>query len=662
MLTGKVNRRLRRALPLVLLSLFVYALTVLYTPRRSLIYMQQKGMSLRKPHPVFSGDNFFDTSSIRYIPEETIMQTYKSMIVEKPDEINWDRFAYVFYATGPTKLFPLLVNVRQLRKMKIKAKIHVICSFNVDQELEDKNENLQLVKQVKLLREKYAVQLEEFNVIKSKFSSDSTYWADSFTKFHAFSLTQYDRVIYMDSDSIIRKRMDQLFFLPPALLAAPLDYSTHPPHQRPKVIESLSKLKNLDDLPPTLLEYTIAVKDTYNTLIGLEQTFGPEFFWSLYATLPSMESALDLFPKMRLASYVMVIMPDKSAYDWICKVVDGKGTEEYDMEVINHVWKMKDLVDRNQYTRTIGDNSTVVDEQPVGVEGEQEEGKSKREEQGEEEEEKEEEESKVQNQWLKSTTIPSLLLIPHAPYTLLSGEFRQKLTDHSAYLAAAPDYGYLTEPEPMLSIQRALKNGVSYRDIGDVVESYPEVPYWDWAWRFDFEGNAEPVKELQLDIDIDKLIETKEGSNTGELLKRDENDVDLDNEEITTGMGVDKFGWDGKKIAENAVYIHWSDWPLPKPWEFESDDPEEMADANEVGGTNWIFSKLAEEALLKCTQEAEDIFSSIDSKQYSKVSQLLEKERKFAVRVCEESVEAWKGIYREYRGLMKQTREEINSA
>ncbi|GAV26931.1 hypothetical protein PMKS-000392 [Pichia membranifaciens] len=565
------------------------------------------------------------------------MQTYKSMIIEKPDNIDWNRLAYVFYATGPAKLFPLLVNVRQLRKINTKAKIHVICSFDVDQEIEDKEENLKLVKIVKLLRHTYSAELEKFEVIKSKFDSDSTYWSDCFTKLHSFSLTQYDRIIYLDSDSIIRKRMDQLFFLPPALLAAPLNYVEHPEWQPPVVMASATDM-NKDDLPPVPLEYTIPIKDTYTTLIGIEANFGPDFFWSLYSTLPSIESALDLFPALNLGSYVMVIMPDKTAYEWIYKKVEEKKMEEYDMEIINSVWKMSDLVDHNQYTRTLDPSRTAT-----GIGGEEEEG-----------------EVPVQNEWLRVSSVPSLLLIPHAPYALLSGEFRKPLSEHNAYLITPPDFGYLTGSVPMLSIQRALKNGISYKNIDDVVDLYPEVPYWDWAWRFDFEGNALPVKELMSDIDIDMLMQANKNTETEELAKRDFDDIDYD-DVMTTGMGVDKFGWDGKKIAENAMYIHWSDWPLGKPWEFEGESYEQIVNSKDQQGPNSLFTKMADEAVFKCTEEASTLFSSINTEEYSKASQLLQKERKFAARVCEESVEAWKDIYREYWSIVKDVIEDIHS-
>ncbi|CAG9467106.1 unnamed protein product [Pedinophyceae sp. YPF-701] len=47
------------------------------------------------------------------------------------------------------------------------------------------------------------------------------YYADAFTKLRVFQLKQYDRVIFLDADSIPMNNPDNLFFLPPAMLAIP---------------------------------------------------------------------------------------------------------------------------------------------------------------------------------------------------------------------------------------------------------------------------------------------------------------------------------------------------------------------------------------------------------------------------------------------------------
>lgn len=57
----------------------------------------------------------------------------------------------------------------------------------------------------------------------------ATWEADSWYRFvnnklYTFNLTEYDRIIHLDSDAIIYKNLDDLFHLPPAPLALPRAY------------------------------------------------------------------------------------------------------------------------------------------------------------------------------------------------------------------------------------------------------------------------------------------------------------------------------------------------------------------------------------------------------------------------------------------------------
>ena len=74
---------------------------------------------------------------------------------------------------------------------------------------------------------------EKFNKIGAKIIEvdplqqayhSSGYYTDVMTKFRVFDLIEYDRFIYMDSDSIYLKNMDNLFLIPPTPLAVPKAY------------------------------------------------------------------------------------------------------------------------------------------------------------------------------------------------------------------------------------------------------------------------------------------------------------------------------------------------------------------------------------------------------------------------------------------------------
>lgn len=621
-----MNRKIKKIIPIFGILIFIYVLTLRARPKKSLVHMPNYEDSIDKSN-INNGNKLslfgdegskvaeFDTKTIKYVPQESILQIYKSIIIENPNIINWNRLAYVFYATSPDNLYPVLVNIRQLVNFDSKAKFHLIYSFDLNENLNNQSENIKFHKIIKLLKNKYNVEMVKYNKIQSKFDKDSTNWSDSFTKLWAFSLTQYDRVIYLDADSIINNKMDQLFFLPPSLLSVPINYINHPKFKKPSIIKSNKKLNGIE-LPPTPLEYSVTIKDLFKNFIENEMNFDDKFYNKFYNSLPSMENTIALFPKLELCSYVMVIMPDEKVFNWILKIIDEKKPEEYDMEIINNIWKISDINNNNYIKRSIKNENLANHKNP----------------------------------WLKSILVPSLTILPHEPYALLSGEFKSSLFEHAAYLTNPNDFGYLTKSQPLLSIQRSIKNGNNYKNIEEAVESYPEIPYWDWAWRFDYEGNVIKIKELESDIEIDKVYNEEKQINK----RNDYNNInDEDEEEVDFGMGIAKFGWDSKKIVEDSVYIHWSDWPLGKPWEFEQNNE------NNNDDSLWLFEKIADENLTKCKSEINDFISTLKFAKDSKEGQLLEKERKFAIRTCDESIESWKKIYRDYWNNMLEVMEEI---
>lgn len=57
-------------------------------------------------------------------------------------------------------------------------------------------------------------------------------WDTSMTKLHAFELTEYDRVLSLDSDITLFQHMDELFLLPKAAVAMPRAYWSDAPPER----------------------------------------------------------------------------------------------------------------------------------------------------------------------------------------------------------------------------------------------------------------------------------------------------------------------------------------------------------------------------------------------------------------------------------------------
>lgn len=116
------------------------------------------------------------------------------------------------------------------------------------------------------------------------------------------------------------------------------------------------------------------------------------------------------------------------------------------------------------------------------------------------------------------------------------------------------------------------KLNLEYSDEDDAQILYPEIPYWSWEWSFEYAH----------------------------------------------------YGWNPKHIKDSAYLIHWSDYPIPKPWNI---------DENELEG--WL-DRFGTQALVKCYENLGD-----DKSQGKKQ--------------CDESINIWKDSYKEYQKLVKGT-------
>ncbi|GKT60957.1 glucose N-acetyltransferase [Colletotrichum tofieldiae] len=124
------------------------------------------------------------------------------------------------------------------------------------------------------------IQEELPNLVMRPFGLLSTHqgdatWANSLTKFHAFDLTEYTRVLAFDSDSQVLNSMDHYFLAPMAALAVPR-------------------------------AYWLTEKDTPVT-------------------------------KQVLSSHVMLLEPNRSRYEKVVREALRSG--DFDMEVVNHMFK-----------------------------------------------------------------------------------------------------------------------------------------------------------------------------------------------------------------------------------------------------------------------------------------------------------------------------------
>jgi alpha-N-acetylglucosamine transferase len=146
------------------------------------------------------------------------------------ESIDWSRYAYSQYATDSAYLCNSVMVFEALHRLGSRADRILFYPEEWDTEISDsKDRDSQLLV---IARDKYKVKLYPVKMLsvrrapekeKKKKRKGET-WDYSINKFLAFSQTQYDRVLHLDSDITLLQDMDELFFLPSSPVAMPRAY------------------------------------------------------------------------------------------------------------------------------------------------------------------------------------------------------------------------------------------------------------------------------------------------------------------------------------------------------------------------------------------------------------------------------------------------------
>ncbi|KAJ9413487.1 hypothetical protein FOXG_14149 [Fusarium oxysporum f. sp. lycopersici 4287] len=151
-----------------------------------------------------------------------LLHPFKPFADQMVINTNWSRFAYAQYVTNSeylcnsVMLFEALQHLRSRADRVMIYPSHMLAS-------DHKSSNARLLAKA---RDKYDVKLVPITV-RHKDNTDPT-WADSLTKLLLFNQTQYSRILYIDSDSVLLESMDELFFLPSIPVAMPRAYWLFP--------------------------------------------------------------------------------------------------------------------------------------------------------------------------------------------------------------------------------------------------------------------------------------------------------------------------------------------------------------------------------------------------------------------------------------------------
>ncbi|KAF9878861.1 glucose n-acetyltransferase [Colletotrichum karsti] len=204
----------------------------------------------------------------RPAPVKELVQDLSSWKPKWTTEKLEPKFAYAQYATSMDYLCNAVINFGRLRRYGAKEDLVLI---HPKDWLEGTTREAKAL--AKLRIERPEINMRAFDVISTN-KGDAT-WRDSLTKFHAFALTEWTRILAFDSDALVLNTMDHYFLSPKAPVAVPRAYWLN-------------------------------------------------------------EQDTDI-AKQVLGSHVMLIEPDEKRYHKI--INEAMTTGEFDMEVINHMFK-----------------------------------------------------------------------------------------------------------------------------------------------------------------------------------------------------------------------------------------------------------------------------------------------------------------------------------
>lgn len=301
----------------------------------------------------------YNPFEIKQIPSETIDDLYmKRKIMDEP--INWNKYAYVNYATNVNYLCNGLLAFDALKnKFHTKAKLVMLIGDNIFDSSRNNQQHIQhLIKKLELLDTEQVIIKNVSSIVKQ----EETSWQESLTKLYLFDLVEYERVIYFDNDSILNGNMDELFFLPEHIkFAAPLAYwflNETQVKNSCKELEEERMPRNINQLVKILNVKIKNNEEFYNDLPRLPYHLYMEdndVKKLLNSSLP-LSSLLDggKLTNTIWGSELMVVKPSAETSHIIKRnllpeLVNQKNI--YDMDLINlHLYNMREIIGK-QYMK-----------------------------------------------------------------------------------------------------------------------------------------------------------------------------------------------------------------------------------------------------------------------------------------------------------------------
>lgn len=289
---------------------------------------------------IFVSEDHSLSKNLKVLPLEII----NVLSAKFNNNLNFDKYAYVQYATDFDYLNLAIINFIVLRRSSTKIP-NLVVLFNRALQ-EDKNrfeglENLSL---------RYSLTLKPIPIIENVIAESPT-WSKSFTKFHIFNEVEYDRIVYFDADSMLLHtqendnlsaannksnvpgNLDELFSIPEIIdIALPQAYWLTKHTKASGKIKAPDGKRYLDEITALVNEVSKSVNDRL-----------------IFEKLPSLlvQSQKLNHRNNFFATQVMVIKPSNEIFNELKKYVHNpwlwslhkrhalRNKSDYDMEILN---------------------------------------------------------------------------------------------------------------------------------------------------------------------------------------------------------------------------------------------------------------------------------------------------------------------------------------
>lgn len=255
---------------------------------------------------------------LRVLPIEFINEKFQS-------DVNFDKVAYVQYATNYEYFNLAILNYVKLRQNKTQVKnLVILINQNlIHQDNEKFNQLLALAK-------KNNIKLKATKVINSSVTST---WSSSLTKLQIFNQVEFDRIVYFDSDSMFvnNSTMDELFYLPKEI-----NYAMPQAYWLNNKVEKKKTYKNYSGKIPSKQEYEKII----------DKCVEKPYSWDNLPTLVNENHKFDNYDDF-FATHVMMIEPNRKIFQQLLNYINNpwywhfisrgklRKSTDYDMEIIN---------------------------------------------------------------------------------------------------------------------------------------------------------------------------------------------------------------------------------------------------------------------------------------------------------------------------------------